>query len=115
MLQYVARVFQMYTHTVTNAFLLEIVVLLYVATGEILARFLQTWSSEQEESLFPSLSMDMKAGLHLHDNTLQLITPRAHARSGVKQSVLSVSSVCLSVRRKKLKSRHINHLNGVKQ
>ena len=50
MLQYVARVFQMYTHTVTNAFLLEIVVLLYVATGEILARFLQTWSSEQEES-----------------------------------------------------------------
>ena len=41
-----------------------------------------------------------------------IITPRAHARSGVKQSVLSVSrlsSVCrLSVRRKKLKSRHID-------
>ena len=33
------------------------------------------------------------------------ITPRAHARSGVKQSVLSVS---LSVTRKKLKSRHID-------
>ena len=42
----------------------------------------------------------------------EIITPRTHARSGVKQSVLSV---CLSVRRKKLKSTFINHQNGVKQ
>ena len=90
MLQYVARVFQMYTHTVTSAFFLEIVVLLYVATGEILARFLQTWSSEQEESWFPSLSMSVKAGLHLHDNTdynwfLKLILSQApfHAEWGL--------------------------------
>ena len=34
------------------------------------------------------------------------VTPRAHARSGVKQSVLSVSQS--SVRRKKLKSPHID-------
>ena len=49
--------------------------------------------------------------------TNMFITPRAHARSGVKQSVLSVSlsvcqsvslSVCQSVTRKKLKSRHID-------
>jgi len=42
LLQYlhVARVFQIYTHTVTSAYLLEIIVILmYVATGEILARF----------------------------------------------------------------------------
>ena len=35
-----------------------------------------------------------------------LITPCAHARSGVKQSVLSVSQS--SVRQRKLKSRHID-------
>ena len=40
LLQYLARVFQIYTHTVTSAYLLEIIVILmYVATGEILARF----------------------------------------------------------------------------
>ena len=46
----------------------------------------------------------------------QVITPRAHARSGVKQSVLSVSQSSVSqssvsqssVRWKKLKSRHID-------
>ena len=53
-------------------------------------------------------------------NWLHLITPRAHARSGVKQSVLSVSQSVSqssvsqssvsqsSVRWKKLKSRHID-------
>ena len=40
----------------------------------------------------------------------QVITPRAHVRIRVQQSVLSVSrlSVCQSVRQEKLKSRHID-------
>ena len=40
---------------------------------------------------------------------VMVVTPRAHARSGVKQSVLSVWLICQSsVARKKLKSRHID-------
>ena len=43
--------------------------------------------------------------MHMQTTHTELITPRAHARSGVKQSVSQ------SVTRKKLKSRHIDMID----